>query len=253
LNLLLTFPVLDIVVTLDSSERVENFFRSSLNAEDVQGKVFLVLDTIPKDLSHSLHDYVSANGGSYLECPTIGGKNHAETLRLQVIFAGTEAQFKDVRPLLCCFGTPKFVGPVGSALAIKFAHKSLAVMNLLGFASASAILRGLGADPAVFLEAIKMSPFYVPTFTAWNEKMAKEIFDKDVTWTPFQLSKELNVIVAEAKSIGVDTRLLEAARDIIDETASSEHKYEDFTSVVTVVAANVKAPKTRTDATGKQA
>lgn len=239
---------------LESSDRVENFFYRSLDPSDISGRYFLMMDTIHLNLSVALSEYVTSNGGMYMECPTIGSKQHAETLRLQLIFSGSKEHFQYIRPLLCCFGTPKHVGlAAGAALTIKYAHKTVAIMNLLGFCFASALLHSLGAEPSVFIDAIKTSPFYVPTFSIWSEKISQENYQKDITWTPNQLHKELRVILNEAQAIGIDTRLLEAARDILSATVESGHGNDDLTSVFSVISATLSSASTGEEEEKKQA
>lgn len=222
---------------------MKSFFLEQTDKADLKHKFFIILDPISRELSLFLHAYVGDNGGLYCECPVIGSKQHAEALRLQVLFAGTCSQFNEVRPLLCCFGTPKLVGPVGCALPIKFAHKALSVMNLLGFATAIALLRGLGGDANVFLEAIKSSPFFLPIYGVWNEKIAKKEYGKDVSWTPQQISSEIKVVLSEASSVGIDSRLLRDAAAVFDEAAESPHRFHDFTSVFDIVARKLQSPQ----------
>jgi 3-hydroxyisobutyrate dehydrogenase len=109
-----------IVLMLTNAQAIRNVLLSEPCRQELGGKTVIQMGTIAPGESRAIQDEVVAAGGSYLEAPVLGSIPEAKAGTLLVMVGGTPEQFEQCQDLLQCFGAePKFIGPVGTAAAVK--------------------------------------------------------------------------------------------------------------------------------------
>ena len=84
------------------------------------------MGTISPRQSQELSNRVEQAGGHYVEAPVLGSIPEAKAGTLLVMVGGTDAQFQTHQALFESLGeTPRHIGPVGSAAALKLGLNQL--------------------------------------------------------------------------------------------------------------------------------
>jgi 3-hydroxyisobutyrate dehydrogenase len=156
--------------------------------------------------------------GPLLDAPVLGSLSEAESGTLAIFVGGEEAVFEAQRGLLEALGTPLYVGPSGSGAAAKLVANStlLTVIGAVGEALALADELGLSREAA----------FDVLGRTALAEQAerrrpALESGEFPPRF-PLRLARKDADLIAE---LGLDLRLVEAARSWLAETEGDDRDY----------------------------
>jgi 3-hydroxyisobutyrate dehydrogenase len=153
-----------------------------------------------------------------LDAPVLGSISEAESGTLSIFVGGDEAVFERHRELLENLGKPLYVGPSGSGAAAKLVANStlLTVIGAVGEAVALADALGLSRD----------ATFDVLGRTALAEQAerrrpALESGEFPPRF-PLRLARKDADLIAE---LGLDLRLVEAARSWLSETEGDDRDY----------------------------
>ena len=153
-----------------------------------------------------------------LDAPVLGSLSEAESGTLSIFVGGDEAVFQGQRELLEGLGKPLYVGPSGSGAAAKLVANStlLTVIGAVGEAVALADALGLSREAA----------FDVLGRTALAEQAERRRpaleSDEFPPRFPLRLARKDADLIAE---LGLDLRLVEAARSWLAETEGDDRDY----------------------------
>ncbi len=214
--------------------------RSLLLSEDVKQhlaeKTVIQMSTIAPTESIAIAKDIIAAGGEYLEAPVLGSIPEAQSGKLIVMVGGTEAQFERWQALLQNFGgKPLLIGEVGAASAIKLALNQLIASLSAAFALSLGFVERQGADVDIFMQILRQSALYAPTF----DKKLQRMRDRNYSNPNFptkHLLKDTELFINEAQGEGMNISSIEGVKKILEIAITSGFADADYSSLFSAIA-----------------
>ncbi|HYN41507.1 MAG TPA: NAD(P)-dependent oxidoreductase [Thermoanaerobaculia bacterium] len=180
------------------------------------GRTVVQMGTIGPDESRAFAAEVAAAGGEWVEAPVLGSIPQADSGTLQVMVGGTAEQLERLEPLLSALGRDvRLVGEVGMAAALKLALNQLIGSLTAAFATSLAYVRAEGIETELFMDVLRPSALYAPTF----DKKLGRMLDGEYSNPTFPLRllrKDVDLFVRAARASGVAPRMAEAMLSVVD-------------------------------------
>ena len=191
--------------------------------------------TIAPTESQSIRDHIVAAGGEYFEAPVLGSIPQAKTGELIVMVGSTQEQFTKYSELLKHYSPePIYVGEVGTAAAMKLALNQLIPSLISTFSLSLGLVQHLGVDVDKFMEVLRQSAIYAPTF----DKKLTRMLDRNFTNPNFptkHLLKDTNLIIKQATELGLNTSHLEGVKQIIEKALTMGLDDLDYSSIYSAI------------------
>ena len=223
-----------VVLMLSDAAAIREVLLSEASRSQLNGKTVMQMSTIAPRESLAIRDEVVAVGGDYLEAPVLGSTPEATAGKLKVIVGGTAEQLEQWRDLLECFGAPILVGPVGTAAAVKLALNQLIGSLTTAFATSLSFLQQQQAPIEPFMEILRSSALYAPTF----DKKLQRMVDRDFTNPNFptkHLLKDTNLFLAAAGELGISTQLVSAVQAVLQQAIAQGLAEADYSALFAAV------------------
>jgi len=205
--------------------------------ESLRGRTLVQMGTIAPEESRAFAAEVAAAGGEWLEAPVLGSVPQADSGTLQVMVGGSEEQFERLSPLLTRLGRDvRRVGEVGAAAALKLALNQLIGSLTAAFATSLAYVRAEGLPPELFMDVLRPSALYAPTF----DKKLGRMLDAEYANPTFPLRllrKDLDLFARAARAAGVAPLVPDAVLAVVEAAAERGHGDEDYAALAEGVAA----------------
>lgn len=210
--------VSDAVITiLTDGKAVDQVYNgpNGLLSEDVKGKLFIEMSTVPPTVPTALAPKIRAKGAAMVECP-VGGSitpaRQGKLLGLMGAEAGDAARAMPILESLC--RKVEHCGAVGSGASIKLAINLPLMVAWQAYGEAFAIARAAGWDAkrlmAVFVESnganngLKMRADMIV-------KMFEGVDPGPTTFSIANAVKDLRTMAETGESTGADMRATRAA------------------------------------------
>ncbi len=209
------------------------------------GRTVVQMGTIGPDESRAFAAEVAAAGGEWVEAPVLGSIPQADSGTLQVMVGGTAVQLERLGPLLARLGTDvRHVGAVGSAAALKLALNQLIGSLTAAFATSLAYVRAEGLDTETFMEVLRPSALYAPTF----DKKLGRMLDAEYANPTFPLRllrKDIDLFIRSARAAGVEPQVAEAVLAVADTALAKGLADGDYAALAEglVTALPARAPR----------
>ena len=198
------------------------------NRSALAGRLIVQMGTISPSDSLLLAEKLAAHGADYAECPVLGSLPEAKSGSLILMFGGTEAQFTRLNPLLASLGSaPRHIGAIGQAAALKLAMNQLIAAETAAFAASLALVQAHGVQVDDFMQLLRGSALYAPTFDKKLERMLSGNFSLP-NFPLDHLIKDVQLFIQAAHERGIDTRNLQSLNTNLRETAAAGHGQEDY-------------------------
>jgi L-threonate 2-dehydrogenase len=189
----------------------------ALLAANLSGLVVAELSTLPIPDKERCRDRLAAGGIVLLDCPLSGTGAQAATRDLAVYASGERRAFEQAEPVFGNFARVcHYLGAFGNGSRMKFvANLLVAVHNV---ASAEAMVLGMkaGLDPDQIVKVIGSGAGTSRVFELRAPLMAKSAYEpptmKIDVW-----QKDMAIIAAFARSLGVPTPTFAATGPVYDE------------------------------------
>ncbi|MCL7422073.1 MAG: NAD(P)-dependent oxidoreductase [Methylobacter sp.] len=219
----------DIVFTmLSDAQAVE----TALADVALSGKTLVQMSTIGPGENRRLAGQVNDAGGVYLEAPVLGSIPEARSGKLIIMAGGPEAAFAEVRPMLTCLGPePRLIGSLGQASALKLALNQLIASLTVAFSTSLGFVEENGVDVDSFMEILRQSALYAPTFDKKLAKMQEHDY-RNPNFPTEHLIKDIDLFKREAR--GLDTTMLDVLLQLY-RRAQAGHGREDYSCVYDAV------------------
>jgi 3-hydroxyisobutyrate dehydrogenase-like beta-hydroxyacid dehydrogenase len=199
------------------------------------GRTVIQMSTIGPAESIRLMEDVRGAAGDYLEAPVLGSVPQAEEGKLLVMVGGSSEQLGHWGELLRCFGPdPRLVGPVGHAATLKLAMNQLIASLAASFSLSLGMVRRKGIEVDLFMDILRKSAFYAPTFDRKLPQMLSRDF-ANANFPAALLLKDLDLARAEADGLGLDTAALDGVRDVVKETVEDGKGREDYAALYATI------------------
>lgn len=222
-----------IVLMLSNAAAIYHVLLTDTSWHTLSGRSIIQMGTITPVESQEIRDAVVAAGGEYIEAPVLGSIPEAKTGKLIVMVGGEEEQYQRHFPLLQHFGdnpNPVHIGPVGTASTLTLALNQLIASLTTSFALSLAFIQLQGIDVDLFMQILRESKLYAPTFDQNLRRMLDGNYNNANLPTK-QLIKEIDLFISEAKSLGLNLSSIEGVRQILHATMKMSYPEDDYSSV----------------------
>ena len=198
-------------------------------------KTVIQMSTISPGENLLLKERVESSGGEYLEAPVLGSIPQATDGSLIILVGSTEEQFQKHKKLFETMGSKIILlGEVGSGSAVKLALNQMIASLMSSFSMSIGYLREMNADVDKFMEILRGSALYAPTF----DRKLPNLLNRDFSQTNFPLKhllKDINLIINQFAQNNIDTTMLDAVKNILNKSISQKLAEQDYTAFYNVI------------------
>jgi 3-hydroxyisobutyrate dehydrogenase-like beta-hydroxyacid dehydrogenase len=219
---------------------------ASLAAAPLPGVVVVELSTFPLQAKQEAHDRLREVGMTLLDCPLSGTGAQARTGDLALFGSGDEVAFARCHDFFAAFTrVSHYLGAFGNGSRMKFVANLLVAVHNAAAAEAIVLGAKAGLDPERIIDVISSGAGTSRIFELRGPMMASGVYAPP-TATMHVLQKDSATIAEFARSLGVDTPMLNAAAPLYDEAEAQGHGEEDVAAVHAVLArrAGIETKKT---------
>lgn len=205
-----------VVLMLADAGAVRNvLFPEGPSKVDLKGRTIIQMGTISPGESIAFKKKVEDSGGEYLEGPVLGTVPQARSGELVVMVGSTPGQFERWSPLLKAFSRePDYVGPVGSAAALKLAMNQIIASHLVSLSFGLGLVQRRGIDVDLFTRILRNSVLHAPYFDAKLPRMLRRDYS-DPAFPAKHLLKDIRLAIAEAAESGLDPSAVQGIERIV--------------------------------------
>ncbi len=194
------------------------------------GRAVVQMGTIAPHQSQALAEEFAALGAEYLEAPVLGSRPEAAAGRLQVLVGGPDELCERLRPVLEALGPVRRLGPVGAAAQVKLALNQIIASQVAALGASLGLLVSAGADPGPFLEILRASALWAPTF----ERKLPSLLAQDFHQANFPLRhllKDLSLFLDEAGRQEMHVPQLNGLRELLQAGLRAGLDDQDYASL----------------------
>lgn len=200
-----------------------------------ENKTIIQMSTISPKESILLKERIEKLKGRYFEAPVLGSIPQIEEEKLIVLVGGTENDIEEYSKLFKSFSNKiVYIGIVGKASAIKLALNQLIATETAAFAMSLGYLRELGVDVEKFMDILKSSALYAPTF----EKKLDNYLSRDFNNPNFPLKhllKDVHLMIDQFRQEGINTQTLEGVEAVIRKGLEEKLSEKDYSSLYNII------------------
>ncbi|VVM07434.1 3-hydroxyisobutyrate dehydrogenase [Methylacidimicrobium cyclopophantes] len=197
-------------------------------------RILCQMGTIGPEESQEIARLASAQGARYLEAPLLGNGKDAEEGRAQVMIGADPKDYEPWQELLGLLGRCLWIGPVGKAAALKLALNQLIAAETAAFALSLGFVRRSGVPIESFLQILRESSLYCPTFDKKLARMWQRNFGQP-SFSVRLLLKDIDLFLGNAERLGLRSDALEGAREIVREAMESGRADLDYSALIDVI------------------
>jgi 3-hydroxyisobutyrate dehydrogenase len=195
--------------------------------------VWVQASTVGVEGSDTVVQIAAKYGITLVEAMMLGTKTPAEQGKLTMLAAGPSATLDAIDPVLDAIGakTVRAGDRVGEGTALKLAANAWIASITAATGQSLAIARGLGIDPALFLQAIEGSASDSAYAHTKGASMMAGQFPAQFALDG--LRKDIGLITDAARANGVSTTLLDALGRVYADASAAGHGNDDIAAVST--------------------
>jgi 3-hydroxyisobutyrate dehydrogenase len=224
-----------ILVLSDHQAILETLFGVNAKAR-LTGRTVLQMGTIAPGESRDLAKRVSEAGGAYLEAPVLGSLPEASDGRLIVMAGGEPEQFDACLPVLRHLGPdPRLIGPVGQGAALKLAMNQLIAGLTATFSLSLGLVRAEGIEVAQFMELLRSSALYAPTFDKKLPKYLSHEYGK-ANFPLKHLLKDVRLFRRVAEPLDMDSALIATIEAACARAVGEGYADQDYSALYEALA-----------------
>lgn len=224
-----------LILMLANADAIKEVILSENVASSLTNRTVIQMGTISPSQSREIQKAVTEKGGDYLEAPVLGSIPEAKAGQLLVMVGGTKAQFKKWSGLLQNFGSePMLIGEVGTAAAMKLALNQLIASLTSAFALSLSFVQRQGVDVEKFMQILRQSALYAPTFDKKLQRMRDRNYDNP-NFPTKHLLKDVDLFLAQGQEIGINLASLEGVRQIVRKAVELSFSDEDYSAIFSAI------------------
>jgi 3-hydroxyisobutyrate dehydrogenase len=198
------------------------------------------MGTIAPQQSQHIEHQLNSAGAEYLECPVLGSLPEARSGKLILMAAGMEDNYKQALPLLKMIGeTPRYIGRTGQAAAVKLALNQLIAGLTATFSLSLALIEENGIDVDQFMQILRESALYAPTFDKKLDRMRNRNFS-DPNFPTKHLAKDTRLFLEVGEQLRLDTSALEGINRLLDKTIAMGLDNTDYSALYAAISPDRK-------------
>jgi 3-hydroxyisobutyrate dehydrogenase len=214
-----------LIVLSDANAIKQVFDKVDTDLNDI---TIIQMSTIGPSESIDLKNRFEHAGAEYLEAPVLGSIPQAKSRTLITLVGSTQDQYKSWKDLFSAFSNRiEYIGEVGKASAFKLGLNQLIVGLTTIFSMSLGYVRSNDLEVEKFMNVIRDSALYAPTF---DKKLSKMI-ERDFSNPNFPLKhllKDLNLMIDEFANSGINVETLKGIQKVLErgiEQGSSDDDY----------------------------
>lgn len=197
-------------------------------------RTVIQMATIAPSQSKNILQAVQKAQGDYLEAPVLGSIPQVKEGTLQVMVGATEVQFQQWSSLLQHFGKPDYIGEVGTASALKLALNQLIASLTSAFSLSLGFVQREGVSVDKFMEILRESALYSPTFDKKLERMQNRDFSNP-NFPTKHLLKDTDLFLNQAQADSLNVSSLEGVQKIVQKAIELGLSNVDYSSVFSAI------------------
>ncbi len=202
---------------------------------DFTGKTVIQMGTIKVEESVDLKNKIEAQGGEYLEAPVLGSIPNVKNKTVFTFVGGKKESYEKWKFLFENFG-PKVIyfGETGKAAAVKLAFNQLIATLTAAFSMSLGFILENEIDVDLFMETLRESALYAPTFDKKLPRMLKRNFENP-NFPVKHLLKDVHLIYEDFAKKYIDTEILDALKYILRETLRLGDADSDYSAIYNAI------------------
>ena len=220
------------IMLSDYTAITNTLFSEKISFED---KTIIQMSTISPKESILLKERIEKLKGRYFEAPVLGSIPQIEEEKLIVLVGGTERDIEEYSKLFESFSNKiVYIGEAGKASAIKLALNQLIATETAAFAMSLGYLRERGVEVEKFMDILKSSALYAPTF----EKKLDNYLSRDFSNPNFPLKhllKDVRLMIDQFRQEGINTQTLEGVEAVIKKGLEEKLSEKDYSSLYNII------------------
>lgn len=201
------------------------------NVGHFEGKTIIQMSTIAPNESKELERRITNMRGEYFESPVLGSIPQIKSGELIVLVGGTLNQYQKWESLFSVFSNKVLhIGKIGDASAMKLALNQLIVSETVAFSISLGYLRENNLSVDTFMDILKGSALYAPTF----EKKLPNMLSRNFTNPNFPLKhllKDLDLMLGAFGEKNINTNSLKGIRKILVDTIQNGYADHDYSAL----------------------
>jgi 3-hydroxyisobutyrate dehydrogenase len=202
------------------------------HGDKLSGKTIVQMGTIAPEESRNLAQWVQSVQGDYLEAPVLGSIPEAKQGTLLIMGGAAPTTWERLLPVLQTLGEdPMWIGPVGSASALKLALNQMIGALTVGFAQSLSYLEAQQVDREKFMTILRASALYAPTF---DKKLARMV-DQNYANPNFptkHLAKDLKLFTDSAAPLGLELSAIQGLQAVVVRAIAAGWADGDYSALV---------------------
>jgi 3-hydroxyisobutyrate dehydrogenase len=230
----------DVVFTsVSSSSDLEQVILGDggLLRQDQAPAVIVDSSTVSTEVSAAVREAAAARGSDFLAAPVSGNAKVVAAGKLTLVVSGSEDAYQRVAPLLKVLGrSVTYVGDQESARLVKLAHNVFLGVVTQSLAEIVVLAEKAGVRRSAFLEFLNDSVMG-STFTRYKSPAFTHL-DFTPTFTTELLRKDLELALAEARTMGVAMPVAALTHQLVQAAIGAGHRGVDFAALLAEAARN---------------
>lgn len=223
-----------VLVMLTDAAAIQAVLLEAPTRTALAGRTVIQMGTIAPAESQAIAAAVVEAGGTYLEAPVLGSISEAQAGTLQIM-VGAESEVVDRDwSILQHLGSPRLIGPVGTAAALKLALNQLIGSLTTAFAQSLGLVQRQGVEVETFMAILRQSALYAPTFDKKLQRMVDRHFEQP-NFPTKHLLKDMNLFLEAARSANVQVASVEGVCEILTEAIQMGLADADYSALFAAV------------------
>jgi 3-hydroxyisobutyrate dehydrogenase len=208
---------------------------SGLLRGNVRGKLFIDMSTVLPAAEAALAGAVRAKGAAFVECPVGGSTGPARQGKLIGLIGAEPADAARARPILeqLCRRL-EHAGPVGSGSVLKFTINLPLMVYWQALGEALAMARSVATDPDRLMDLLSDTSGAASVLKVRAPGIASMLKGGSAGSVTFDVDsgiKDMQSMLAEAKSRGIELPLVERTLDCYQETRQQRSGNAEISTV----------------------
>lgn len=224
-----------IILMLTDAPAIQEMLLGENAISLLKNRTIIQMGTIAPQESKAICNSITEAGGEYLEAPVLGSIPQVKSGELIVMVGSTEDQFQQWLPVLKHYSPqPMHIGAVGTASAMKLALNQLIAGLTSTFALTLGFVRQQGVDVEQFMQVVRESALYAPTFDKKLSRMCDRNFSNP-NFPTKHLLKDTDLFLTQAQELGLATDNLEGIKSIIEKAIALSLGDEDYSAIYNAI------------------
>lgn len=219
-----------IILMLSNYDSIDEVLFGS-NIGNFENKTIIQMSTISPTESVELNSRIKRLRGSYFEAPVLGSIPQILNGELIVLVGSSNEQFSKWKNIFDTFSNKVLhIGEIGQAAAMKLALNQLIISETVAFAVSLGFVRENNLNVETFMEILRNSALYAPTFDKKLPNYLSGNFDSP-NFPVKHLLKDLDLMLNSFAEKNINTDSLKSIRKILIDSIQKGNSDKDYSAI----------------------